>query len=84
MKVQHCLELSIHRVKAAGYNITLIETVGVGQSETAVADMTDMFVLLVPPGGGDELQVLSAGARPADIDSRASRKESWSWWIWLW
>ena len=34
-----------------------METVGVGQSETVVADMVDMFVLLVPPAAGDELQV---------------------------
>ncbi len=34
----------------------LVETVGVGQSETAVEDMVDAFVLLVPPAGGDELQ----------------------------
>jgi LAO/AO transport system kinase len=37
--------------------VTLVETVGVGQSETMVAEMVDMFVLLVGPGGGDELQV---------------------------
>ena len=37
--------------------MVLIETVGVGQSETTVADMVDMFMLLVPPAGGDELQV---------------------------
>jgi LAO/AO transport system kinase len=43
--------------EAAGYDITLVETVGVGQSETAVEGMTDMFLLLVPPAGGDELQV---------------------------
>jgi hypothetical protein len=42
---------------AAGFDIILVETVGVGQSETMVADMVDMFVLLVAPGGGDELQV---------------------------
>lgn len=41
----------------AGYDVVLVETVGVGQSETAVADMVDMFVLLVPPAAGDELQV---------------------------
>lgn len=44
--------------RAAGYNLLFVETVGVGQSETLVADLTDMFLLLVPPGGGDELQVL--------------------------
>lgn len=43
--------------EGGGYDIILIETVGVGQSEFAVADMVDMFVLLLPPAGGDELQV---------------------------
>jgi LAO/AO transport system kinase len=42
---------------AAGYDVVLVETVGVGQSEVAVENMTDMFLLLVPPAGGDELQV---------------------------
>ena len=42
---------------AAKYDIVLVETVGVGQSEVSVADMVDMFVLIVPPAGGDELQV---------------------------
>ena len=41
----------------AGYDVILVETVGVGQSETAVCDMTDMFLLLLPPAAGDELQV---------------------------
>ena len=45
-------------VSAAGFDIVFVETVGVGQSEFAVADMVDMFVLLLPPAGGDELQVL--------------------------
>ncbi|KAG0005317.1 hypothetical protein BGZ65_011450 [Modicella reniformis] len=44
-------------ILSAGYDICLVETVGVGQSETMVADIVDMFVLLVPPAGGDELQV---------------------------
>jgi LAO/AO transport system kinase len=35
----------------------LVETVGVGQSETAVQDLVDMFILVLPPAGGDELQV---------------------------
>ena len=39
----------------------IVETVGVGQSEVAVADMVDMFVLVVPPGGGDELQGIKRG-----------------------
>ena len=46
---------------SAGYNRMLIETVGVGQSELAVADMVDCFVLLAPPGAGDELQGLKKG-----------------------
>jgi LAO/AO transport system kinase len=46
---------------AAGFDVVLVETVGVGQSETMVADMVDMFVLLVAPGGGDELQGMKKG-----------------------
>ncbi len=48
-------------VEAAGFGVVLVETVGVGQSETAVAEMTDMFVLLLLPGGGDELQGIKRG-----------------------
>jgi LAO/AO transport system kinase len=48
-------------VEAAGFDVVLVETVGVGQSETAVADMTDMFVLLLLPAGGDELQGIKRG-----------------------
>ncbi|MEM7251022.1 MAG: methylmalonyl Co-A mutase-associated GTPase MeaB [Pseudomonadota bacterium] len=47
--------------EAAGYDIVLVETVGVGQSEIAVADMTDVFVLLLLPLGGDELQGIKRG-----------------------
>jgi len=47
--------------EAAGFDVVLVETVGVGQSETAVADMTDLFVLLASPGGGDELQGIKRG-----------------------
>ena len=47
--------------EAAGYDVILIETVGVGQSEIAVADMVDMFLLLLAPGGGDELQGIKRG-----------------------
>jgi LAO/AO transport system kinase len=47
--------------EAAGYDVILVETVGVGQSEVAVADMTDFFLVLVLPGGGDELQGLKKG-----------------------
>ncbi|MXQ08610.1 methylmalonyl Co-A mutase-associated GTPase MeaB [Alphaproteobacteria bacterium GH1-50] len=47
--------------EAAGFDIVLIETVGVGQSETIVADMSDLFVLLLAPAGGDELQGVKRG-----------------------
>jgi LAO/AO transport system kinase len=47
--------------EAAGYDVILIETVGAGQSETAVADMTDFFLALMLPGAGDELQGLKKG-----------------------
>ena len=47
--------------EAAGFDVVVVETVGVGQSETAVADMTDMLVLLLLPGGGDELQGIKRG-----------------------
>jgi LAO/AO transport system kinase len=47
--------------EAAGFDVIIVETVGVGQSETEVADMTDMFVLLLLPGGGDELQGIKRG-----------------------
>ena len=55
-------------VEAAGYNTVLIETVGVGQSETAVHRMTDIFLLLLLPGAGDELQGIKRGiVEMADI-----------------
>lgn len=47
--------------EAAGYDIVLIETVGVGQSETVVAEMSDLFLLLLAPAGGDELQGVKRG-----------------------
>jgi len=47
--------------EAAGFDVIIVETVGVGQSETKVADMTDMFVLLLLPGAGDELQGIKRG-----------------------
>jgi LAO/AO transport system kinase len=47
--------------EAAGFDVVLVETVGVGQSETAVADMVDIFLLILPPAGGDELQGLKKG-----------------------
>ena len=48
-------------VEAAGYDTVIVETVGVGQSETAVADVTDMFLLLLAPGAGDTLQGVKRG-----------------------
>jgi len=47
--------------EAAGFDVIIVETVGVGQSETRVADMTDMFLLLLLPGAGDELQGIKRG-----------------------
>ncbi len=47
--------------EAAGFDVVLIETVGVGQSETVVAEMADLFVLLLAPAGGDELQGVKRG-----------------------
>ncbi len=54
--------------EAAGFDVILIETVGVGQSETMVADMSDLFLLLLAPAGGDELQGVKRGImESADI-----------------
>jgi GTPase len=47
--------------EAAGFDVILVETVGIGQSETAVCDMTDFFLALMLPGGGDELQGIKKG-----------------------
>ncbi|MBO0735369.1 MAG: methylmalonyl Co-A mutase-associated GTPase MeaB [Alphaproteobacteria bacterium] len=47
--------------EAAGFDAVLVETVGIGQSETAVAEIVDMFVLILPPAGGDELQGIKRG-----------------------
>ena len=52
---------AIALVEAAGFDIVLVETVGVGQSETMVAEMTDIFLLLLAPAGGDELQGVKRG-----------------------
>ncbi len=69
--------------EAAGYDIVLVETVGVGQSETAVADMTDMFVLMQLPNAGDDLQAIKKGVmeladlvliNKADIDAIAANR----------
>ena len=69
--------------EAAGYDVVLVETVGVGQSETAVANMTDMFVLLQLPNAGDDLQAIKKGVmeiadlvaiNKADIDKNAATR----------
>jgi LAO/AO transport system kinase len=69
--------------EAAGYDIVIVETVGVGQSETAVAGMTDMFVLLQLPNAGDDLQAIKRGVmeladlvviNKADLDPHAATR----------
>lgn len=52
---------AVRLCEAAGFDVVLIETVGVGQSETTVAMMSDLFVLLLAPAGGDELQGVKRG-----------------------
>ena len=52
---------AIDLCEAAGFDVILIETVGVGQSETVVAEMSDLFALLLAPAGGDELQGVKRG-----------------------
>jgi GTPase len=47
--------------EAAGFDVVIVETVGVGQSETAVSEMVDIFLLMLLPGGGDELQGIKKG-----------------------
>ena len=54
--------------EAAGFDVVIVETVGVGQSEIAVAGLVDLFVLLASPGGGDDLQGIKRGImEPADL-----------------
>ena len=69
--------------EAAGYGVVIIETVGVGQSEIAVAGMTDMFVLMQLPNAGDDLQAIKKGVmeladlvviNKADIDEAAATR----------
>ena len=69
--------------EAAGYDIVIVETVGVGQSETAVASMTDMFCLMQLPNAGDDLQAIKKGVmeladlvviNKADIDVAAATR----------
>jgi LAO/AO transport system kinase len=74
---------AIRVVEAAGYGIVIVETVGVGQSEAAVAGMTDMFVLLQLPNAGDDLQAIKKGVmeladlvvvNKADLDPAAAAR----------
>jgi LAO/AO transport system kinase len=74
---------SIAVCEAAGYDVVIVETVGVGQSETAVARMTDMFVLMQLPNAGDDLQAIKKGVmeladlvviNKADIDTAAATR----------
>jgi LAO/AO transport system kinase len=69
--------------EAAGYDVILVETVGVGQSETVVADMVDFFLVLMLPNAGDELQGIKKGVlevadliavNKADIDDNAAKR----------
>jgi len=52
---------AIALVEAAGFDLVIVETVGIGQSETAVAELVDLFCLILPPAGGDELQGIKKG-----------------------
>ncbi len=52
---------AVRLVEAAGFDVVVVETVGVGQSEVMVAEMTDIFLLLLAPAGGDELQGVKRG-----------------------
>jgi LAO/AO transport system kinase len=69
--------------EAAGYDVILVETVGVGQSETVVADMVDFFLVLMLPNAGDDLQGIKKGVlevadliavNKADIDANAAKR----------
>ena len=69
--------------EAAGFDVVIVETVGVGQSETAVAGMTDLFVLLQLPNAGDDLQAIKRGVmeladlvaiNKADLDDAAATR----------
>lgn len=57
VNVSQLCEMEISPPVDANYDVVIVETVGVGQSEFAVLDLVDIFVLLVAPGIGDELQV---------------------------
>jgi len=79
---------AIRVVEAAGYDQVIVETVGVGQSEAAVAAMTDLFVLLQLPNAGDELQAIKKGVmeladlivvNKADLDPAAAERAVGQW-----
>ena len=79
--VAHRTREALLLCEAAGFDVVIVETVGVGQSETAVASMTDVFVLLQLPNAGDDLQGIKKGIveladivvfNKADIDPRAA------------
>jgi LAO/AO transport system kinase len=79
--VAHMTREAMLVCEAAGYDVVIVETVGVGQSETAVAGMTDCFVLVALPNAGDDLQAIKRGivelvdvvaVNKADIDPKAA------------
>jgi LAO/AO transport system kinase len=79
--VAHRTREALALCEAAGYDVTIVETVGVGQSEIAVAGMTDFFVLLALPNAGDDLQAIKRGivelvdlvlVNKADLDPEAA------------
>jgi GTPase len=79
--VAHKTREALALCEAAGYDVVIVETVGVGQSETAVAGMTDFFVLITLPNAGDELQAIKRGiieltdlvlVNKADLDAAAA------------
>lgn len=81
--VTHTMQNSILLCEAAGYDVVIVETVGVGQSEFTAAEMVDCFVLLLLPTAGDELQGIKRGimevsdvvvVTKADIDTKAASR----------
>ena len=76
--------------EAAGFDVVIVETVGVGQSETVVAEMVDIFVALLIPGGGDELQGIKKGLieladliviNKADADPERAERSARATWL---
>ena len=74
---------AIRVVEAAGYDVVIVETVGIGQSEAAVAGMTDLFILMQLPNAGDDLQAIKKGVleladlvvvNKADLDAAAAAR----------